>query len=165
MNIVPSLGITTFHENNDDVNNDNIDKTITTFEGYPRIAAIKKWIKKSNNSFISQNVSTDRVASIIKNLNTTKASKSNSIPTKVIKGFVAFFAEFLSKKVNSCLKTRSFSETWSMLTLFSFTRKMIYRIRELWTSKSFIQYFKSIWKMQCKNNLAIYYQNFRLHFS
>ena len=111
MNIVPSLGITNFHENNDDVNNDNIDKTITTFEGYPRIAAIKKRIKKSNNSFISQNVSTDRVASIIKNLSTTKASKSNGIPTKVIKGFVAFFAEFLSKNVNSCLKTRSFSET------------------------------------------------------
>ena len=111
MNIAPSLGITTFYENNDDVNNDNIDKTITKFEGHPSIAAIKKQIKKSNESFISQNVSTDRVATIIKNLNTKKASKSNGIPTKVIKGFVTLFAEFLSKNVNSCLKTRSFSET------------------------------------------------------
>ena len=28
-NIVSSLGITSFHENNDDVNNDNIDNTVT----------------------------------------------------------------------------------------------------------------------------------------
>ena len=28
-NIVPSLCITSFHENNDDVNNDNIDNTVT----------------------------------------------------------------------------------------------------------------------------------------
>ena len=34
-NIVPSHGITSFHENNDDVNNDNIDNTITKFEGRP----------------------------------------------------------------------------------------------------------------------------------
>ena len=62
MNIAPRLGITTFHENNDDVNNDNIDKTITKIEGHPSIAATKKRIKKSNKSFISQNVITDRVA-------------------------------------------------------------------------------------------------------
>ena len=45
MNIAPRLGITTFHENNDDVNNDNIDKTITKIEGHPSIAATKKRIK------------------------------------------------------------------------------------------------------------------------
>ena len=32
VNIVPSFGITSFHESNVDVNNDNIDKTIKKFE-------------------------------------------------------------------------------------------------------------------------------------
>ena len=34
VNIVPSLGITSFHENNDNVNNDNIDNIIIKFEGH-----------------------------------------------------------------------------------------------------------------------------------
>ena len=34
VNIVPSLGITSFHWNNDDVNNDNIDNKITKFESH-----------------------------------------------------------------------------------------------------------------------------------
>ena len=42
VNIVSSLGITSFRENNDDVNNDNIDNTITKFEGHASIAAIKE---------------------------------------------------------------------------------------------------------------------------
>ena len=32
VNIVPSLGITSFHENNDNVNNDSIDNIIIKFE-------------------------------------------------------------------------------------------------------------------------------------
>ena len=42
VNVVPSLGITSFPEKNDDVNNDNIDSTITKFEGHPSIVAIKE---------------------------------------------------------------------------------------------------------------------------
>ena len=48
VNIVSSLGITSFRENNDDVNNDNIDNTITKFEGHASIAAIKEQMKESN---------------------------------------------------------------------------------------------------------------------
>ena len=61
MNIVPSLDITSFHENNDI----NIDNTITKFEGHPSTVAIKEQMKKYNKTFIFQNVNTDRVASII----------------------------------------------------------------------------------------------------
>ena len=32
VNVVPSLGITSFHENNDNVNNDNINNIIIKFE-------------------------------------------------------------------------------------------------------------------------------------
>ena len=42
MNIVPSLDITSFREDNDDVNNDNIDNTIRKFEGHPSIVTIKE---------------------------------------------------------------------------------------------------------------------------
>ena len=110
MNIVSSLGITSFHENNDNVSKDNIDKIITKFEGHPSIVAIKEQMKKYNKTFTFQNVSTDKVTSIIKKLNSKEASKSDDIPTKVIKEFGSFFAEFLSKNFNSCLETSSFLE-------------------------------------------------------
>ena len=41
MSIVPSLGITSFRENNDDLNSDNVDNAILKFEGHPSIVAIK----------------------------------------------------------------------------------------------------------------------------
>ena len=90
VSIFPSLGITSFHEKIDDVNND-IDNTITKFEGHPSIVAIKEQMKKHNKTFIFQNVSTDKVASIIKKLNTKKESKFDDIPTKIIKEFGTFF--------------------------------------------------------------------------
>ena len=98
VNIVPSLDITSFRQNNDDVNNDNIDNAMIKFEGHASIVAIKKQMKKSNKTFTFQNVSTDKVASIIKKLNAKKALKFDEIPAKVIKEFVTFFAESLSKK-------------------------------------------------------------------
>ena len=48
VNIVSSLGITSFRENNDDVNNDNIDNTITKFKSHASIAAIKEQMRESN---------------------------------------------------------------------------------------------------------------------
>ena len=107
VNIVPSLGITSFHENNDNVNNDNIDNIITKLEDYPSLV---EQMKKYNKTFTFQNVSTDKVALIIEKLNSKKASKSDDIPTKVIEEFGTFFAEFLSKNFNSCLETGSFPE-------------------------------------------------------
>ena len=74
VNIVPSLGITFFHENNDNINN-NIDNIIIKFGGHRSIVAIKE-MKKYNKTFTFQNVTTDKVASVIKKLNSKKASKS-----------------------------------------------------------------------------------------
>ena len=105
VNIVPSLGITSFHENNVDVNNVNIDNTITKFEGHSSIVAIKEQMKNYNKTFTFHNVSADKVASSIKKLNAKKDSKSDDIPTKVIKEFGTFFADFLSENFNSCLET------------------------------------------------------------
>ena len=46
--------------------------------------SIKKQIQKSNKTFTFQNISTHKVASIVKKLNTRKTSKCDDIPTKVI---------------------------------------------------------------------------------
>ena len=121
VNIVPSLGITSFHKNNN-VNND-IDNTITKFEGHPSIVAIKEQMKKYNKTFTFQNVSTDKVASIIKKLNTKKASETDDIPTKVIKKFGTFFAEFLSKNFNSYLETISFPEDLQCAEIIPISKK------------------------------------------
>ena len=51
-----------------------------------------------------------KATSIIKQLYSKKASKSDNIPAKVIKEFGTFFAEFLSRNFNSCLETGSFPE-------------------------------------------------------
>ena len=110
VSIVPSLGITSFHENNDNVHNDNIDNIIIKFEGHPSIVAIKEQINKCNKTFTFQNASTDKAASIIKKLYSKKAAKSVYIPTEVMKEFGTFFAEFLSRNFNSCLETDSFPE-------------------------------------------------------
>ena len=77
VNIVPSLSITSFHENNDNVNNDNIESIIIKFEGHPSIVAIKEQMKKYSKTFTFQNVSIDEVASIIEKLNSKKTSKSD----------------------------------------------------------------------------------------
>ena len=103
VNIVPSLGIIFFRENNDNVNNDNIDNIIIKFEGQPSIVASKEQMKKYNKTFTFQNVSKNKFASIIKKLHSKKLSKSDDIFTKVIKELETFFAEFLSKHFNSCL--------------------------------------------------------------
>ena len=75
VNILSNLGITSFHENNVDVNNDNIDNTITKFKGHPSIVDIKEQMKNYNKTFTFQNVSTDKVALDIKKLNAKKASR------------------------------------------------------------------------------------------
>ena len=67
-------------------------------------------MKKCNKIFTFQNVSADKVASIIKKLNSKKVSKSDDIPTKVIKELGTFFVELLSNNFNSCLETGSFPE-------------------------------------------------------
>ena len=66
-NIVPSFGITSFHENNDDVNNDNIDNTITKFEGHPIIVAIKEQMKKCNKTFTFQKVRQTKSVQLLTN--------------------------------------------------------------------------------------------------
>ena len=72
MNIVRSLGNTSFCENNDDVNNDNMIIQSQNLGGHPSTVAIKEQTKNPNKTFTFQNVSTDKVASIIKKLNTKK---------------------------------------------------------------------------------------------
>ena len=86
------MTIRSFDENNNDVNNYRIDSIITKFQGHPSIVAIKEQMKESHKNFTFQNVSTDKVVSIIKKLNTKKALKSDEIPTNVIKKFRMFFA-------------------------------------------------------------------------
>ena len=127
--IVPSLGITSFHENNDNVHNDNIDNIIIKLEGHPSIVAIKEQMIKYNKTFTFQNASTDKAASIIKKLYSKKASKYDDIPTKVIKEFGTFFAEFLSRNFNSCHETGSFPEDLKCAKVVPFYKKMIKRIK------------------------------------
>ena len=48
VNFVPSLTITFFRENNDDINNENKDNTIKKFQDNPSIVAIKEQERLQN---------------------------------------------------------------------------------------------------------------------
>ena len=48
VNFVPSLAITFFRENNDDINNENKDNTIKKFQDNPSIVAIKEQERLQN---------------------------------------------------------------------------------------------------------------------
>ena len=163
VNIVPSLGIIFFRENNDNVNNDNIDNIIIKSEGQPSIVAGKEQMKKYNKTFTFQNVSKNKFASIIKKLDSKKPSKSDDIFTKVIKELGTFFAEFLSKHFNSCLETDSFLEGVSVLKLFLFVRKMMKRVKVTIDLRviypTFQKYMKGAFKNKLMNISVTYYQN------
>ena len=75
-------------------------------------------MKKYNKTFTFQNISTDKFASAIKKLNAKKVSRSGDIPTKIIKEFRKFFAEFLSKHFHNCLETNSFPEDLKCAQVF-----------------------------------------------
>ena len=64
VNIVPNLGITSFHENNDNVNNDTIDNTITKFEDHPSIAAIKEQMKQETVRIVTIAMTCSTLASL-----------------------------------------------------------------------------------------------------
>ena len=108
VNIVPTLGITSIYENNDDTNNDNIDNLIAKFDGNSSIVAIKEQIKTCSKTFTFQNVSKDKAAPITKKLNTKKASKSDDIHAKVIKNFRTFFFLIPFKKIQQLPLNRLF---------------------------------------------------------
>ena len=48
VNFVPSLAITSFRENNDDINNENKDNTIKKFQDNPSIVAITEQERLQN---------------------------------------------------------------------------------------------------------------------
>ena len=118
--IVPSRGINSFLENNDDLY--NIDNTVTKFERYPNTIAITEQLKESNKILTFQNVSTDKVYSIIEKSNRKKASKSNNIPT-MIKNLNHFLLNSFQK-----ISTVASKQDFSLNTYFYFTSKKMERI-------------------------------------
>lgn len=70
-NIVRIFVISPFHEINDDLNSDNINKTVTKRERYISTLTFKNKLR-NKEKIIFQNVSIEKVASIIKKPNTKK---------------------------------------------------------------------------------------------
>ena len=126
------------------------------------MVAVKEQIKRCHKTFTVQNVSTDKLASIIKKLK-TKASKSDDIRTKIIKELGIFFAEFLSKNFNSCLEACSLSESLKCAEFVPMYKKNDEKIKVTIDLYVFCPTFQKYMKDACKNNLTnisvIYYQN------
>ena len=100
--------------NNYDLN--EIGDTVIKFQGHPSITVFKEQVRESNRAFTFQNVSTDKVSSIVKNV-----SKTDVISTKIIQEFGLIFAEFLSKPSTVALETTLSMKAWSLWKLFLFS--------------------------------------------
>ena len=118
-------------------------------------------MKESNKTFNFQNVCTDKVTSIIKKLNIKKSTKSDEIPTKVIKEFKTFFDEIFSKNFNSCLETGSFPEHLKYAGVVPIYKKHDKKDKSnlLVFYPTFQKYMKDAWKSNLTNISVIYYQN------
>ena len=97
-NIVRIFVISPFHEINDDLNSDNINKTVTKRERYISTLTFKNKLR-NKEKIIFQNVSIEKFASIIKKPN-----------TKSLRTFLRIFPKLFFKNLNCYLRTGSFPE-------------------------------------------------------
>ena len=159
VNIALSLSITSFQENDDNVNNYNIDNIITKFEGHLSIVATKEQMKKFNKTFTFQYVSTDKVDSIIKKVNSKKVSKSDDISTKVIKEFKTFFAEFLSKNFNSSLETGYFPEDFTCAEVAPIYKKNHKKVKSNYRPISLLSNISKVYERCMQEQLDKYFSD------
>ena len=119
-------------------------------------------MKKSDKTITFQNVSTDKVASIIKKLNTKAASKY-VMPTKIIKNLEHFLLNFFQKNFNSCLETDSFSEDLKYAEVVPIYKKNDKKYKSNDKRNSLLCNISKVYERCIQENLTsitvVYYQN------
>ena len=76
------------------------------YKNHPSIVVIQKYSK--NKIFHFEEVNIGEVEKEILKLDKTKASQKTDIPTRIIKGNIDIFADFLCTNINSAIKSASF---------------------------------------------------------
>ena len=77
---------------------DPVQKAIEKYKNHPSVKAISE--KYDKNTFSFTYVSLDEIKKEIKSLNTKKACQDTDIPTKILQGNFAIFAEFIFQNFN-----------------------------------------------------------------
>ena len=77
---------------------DPVQKAIEKYKNHPIVKAISE--KYDKNTFSFTYVSLDEIKKEIKSLNTKKACQDTDIPTKILQGNFAIFAEFIFQNFN-----------------------------------------------------------------
>ena len=116
-NIVQENNISKFNSNNSvtEIIKDPVFKAILKFKNHPSILAIQEYSKRKTFYLKEENIG--EVEKEILQLDKTKASQKNDIPTRIIKKNINIknididtdtFADFLCTSIHSAIKTSSF---------------------------------------------------------
>ena len=109
VNIVPRLKISPKENYETDVGNDNepILNYINKFKNHPSIKVIKSR-KKEEQTFTFSYVSYEKVLNEIRKLQTTKTTRQNHIPTKILKENSELSAGYFHKNITFCIENSIF---------------------------------------------------------
>ena len=80
-----------------------IKNAIDKYKNHPVLIAVYKHMKVTSSSFSFQNVTTEKTAKLITNLDNKKVVQSTDIPTKLVKDFGCLFSSFLAFNVSKCI--------------------------------------------------------------
>ena len=106
-----------------DTTNDPIEKIINKYQNHPSIISINKHMTHSELTFSFQLVTKEQVTNLIRLLNNKKAIQSTDIPTKLIKKYCIFFAEFIYKDINLCIAAGNFVDDFKQAEVRPFYEK------------------------------------------
>ena len=101
VNIVPNLKV--LPKENYENDNEPILNYINKFKNHPSIKVIKS-NQKENQTFTFNYVSYEEVFNEIRELQTTKPTQQNDIPTKILKKNSDVFARYFHKNINFCIE-------------------------------------------------------------
>ena len=80
-------------------------------------------MKGTSSWFSFQNVTTEKTAKIITNLDNEKAVQSTDIPTKLVKKFGCLFSSFLAFNVSKCINEATNVDAFKKAEVWSFYKK------------------------------------------
>ena len=110
-------------------NNHFLKSTANQYKDHPSIVNIRQNVLNNTHmdtsSFSSDEVTPDKVNSIIKSLDVNKASSTDKIPMKLTILASDFFSKSISKALNNFITSCTFQENAKVTTLFQLIRKLV----------------------------------------
>ena len=90
------------------LSNNTVLSAVNTFQNHPSILKMKS--DRTYSGFSFRPVNYEEVLTELKNLNMSKTTQLEGIPTKIVKENLNIFAAFLVKDINTCIRRGEFPD-------------------------------------------------------